>query len=101
MRLAERKTDPLKRWKNSPIDAVAAKKWKAYSKARDEMLRRTSIAEAPWRIVKADDKKSARLALFADLLNSFSYKGKDKKVLKLLPDLVFPWSPKHQGQLAP
>ncbi len=47
--LAERKSDPLKQWKSSPVDAVAIKHWKAYSDSRDAMLLRTHTAIAPWR----------------------------------------------------
>ena len=52
-RLAERARDPLTQWKTSPIDAKALKYWKDYSRARDEMLRRTHSVIAPWRIVRA------------------------------------------------
>ena len=99
-RLKDRKTDPLSAWKNSPIDAVALKKWNAYTEARDEMLRRTSHTLAPWHIVKADDKKTARLALMRNLLHGFSYPDKKKKLV--LPDgkIVFQWSPELNGDLA-
>ena len=72
--------DPLKRWKISPIDAVASKKWHDYSKARDAMLERTSHPAAPWRIVHSDTKKIARLELIRDLLGSFDYPHKNKKL---------------------
>ena len=78
-RLEARRDDPLKQWKISPVDEAAQDKWHAYSKARDEMFERTSHKTAPWRVVAADDKKIARLELMRDLLESFSYKGKDKK----------------------
>lgn len=101
-RLAERKKDPLKTWKNSPIDAAAIKKWDAYSKARDEMLRRTSHARAPWRVVDANDKKAARLAIIADLLASFEYAGKDKKLARRDERVLFTWTPEtaKNGRLA-
>jgi polyphosphate kinase 2 len=101
-RLHARETDPLAAWKNSPVDAAALKNWKAYSKARDEMFRRSSHTLAPWRIVKADHKKSARLGLMRDLLHGFSYPGKKKKVAVPDTDIVFPWSPEVEsnGQLA-
>src|SRR6185437_5582423 len=72
-RLDDREDDPLTQWKVSPIDEAAQKKWSAYSRARDEMLRRTSHEAAPWRIVLANDKKVARLEFIRDLLDSFSY----------------------------
>ena len=92
-RLLSRQHDPLKTWKNSPIDAVALKKWHAYTKARDEMFRRTSHPQGPWRIAKSDDKKAARLEIMRDLLDSFSYPGKKKSLVKPKTDLVFFWSP--------
>ena len=91
-RLEARKEDPLKQWKISPVDAAALKNWKAYSAARDDMLERTSHEAGPWRIVRTDTKKIARLELLRDLLSSFDYKGKDKKLLKPDRDVVFEWS---------
>ncbi len=92
-RLLSRQEDPLKTWKNSPIDAMALKKWRAYTEARDEMLRRTSHPLGPWRIVQADDKKAAHLEFMRDLLDSFSYQGKKKSLAKPESDLVFLWAP--------
>ena len=92
-RLLARETDPLKTWKNSPIDAKALKEWHPYTKARDEMLRRTSHPLGPWRIVMADDKKASHLAFMRDLLDSFSYPGKKKSLVKPESDLVFLWAP--------
>lgn len=101
-RLASRKSDPLKTWKNSPVDAKAQKKWDAYTKARDEMFRRTNHTIGPWRIVRANQKKRGRLAVICDLLDSFDYKGKDKTLVKPDRDIVFPWSPEaaKKGLLA-
>jgi len=101
-RLGERADDPLKTWKNSPVDAKATKKWDAYTKARDDMFRRTSHALAPWRIVRANHKKAARLGLMADLLDSFKYRGKDDKIVRPDRDIVFTWSPEvgKKGLLA-
>ncbi len=67
-RLDERRHDPLKTLKVSDMDAVAQKKWKAYSDARDLMLERTHTAYAPWTIVHTDEKKDARLAIIRHLL---------------------------------
>jgi polyphosphate kinase len=102
-RLAERRTDPLKTWKNSPVDAKAIAKWDDYTKARDEMFRRTNHTIGPWRIVRANQKKRGRLALICDLLDSFDYKGKDKGLVASDRALVFPWSPEaaKKGLLAP
>ena len=67
-RLNARRTDPLKALKVSNLDAVAQKKWKAYSVARDTMLERTHTSIAPWHCVRADHKKPARLAIIRHLL---------------------------------
>ena len=85
--------DPLKTWKNSPIDALALKKWHAIAKRATRVFGRTSHRLVPWRIVKADDKKAAHLEFMRDLLDSFSYPGKKKSLVKPDPDLVFFWSP--------
>ena len=51
---------PLKQWKRSPMDLQLRVRWEAYAKAKEDMLERTHIAEAPWRVVEANDKKRAR-----------------------------------------
>jgi polyphosphate kinase 2 len=101
-RLEDRRRDPLKQWKISPIDAKASKLWKAYSKARDEMLERTHSPTAPWTIVRADDDHEARLNVIADLLARADYKGRDKKLARPDRDVVFPFDRKAltDGRLA-
>ena len=92
-RLAQRKRDPLKQWKSSPIDAVAVKRWKSYSEARDTMLLRTHTAVAPWHIVRADDKRLARLNLMRDILSRLHYAGKRAKLVQPDPDVAFEFTP--------
>ncbi|MBV9330208.1 MAG: polyphosphate kinase 2 [Alphaproteobacteria bacterium] len=87
-RLTARETDPLKQWKISPVDEVALKHWNDYSKARDEMFRRSSHPDAPWRIVSANVKKRARLELIRDLLASFDYPDKKEKLTGADPKTV-------------
>ncbi len=99
-RLKERADDPLKQWKTSSVDEVAIKNWKKYSKARNEMLKKTSHAAAPWHIVRADVKKTARLEFIRDLLSGFDYKDKDRKLAKPDPDIVFPWSAERSDLIA-
>jgi polyphosphate kinase len=65
--------DPLKQWKLSPMDLESRRRWEAYTKAKEAMLERTSIPEAPWWIVEADDKKRARLNCIQHLLSSVPY----------------------------
>jgi polyphosphate kinase 2 len=99
-RLEARRDDPLKQWKISPVDEAAQDKWHDYSKARDAMFERTSHKPAPWRVVVTNEKKVARLELLRDLLDSFSYKGKDNKVTKPDRDVVFEWTAKKKKRIA-
>ena len=92
-RLADRARDPLKQWKTSPIDAVAVKHWKAYSTARDAMLLRTHTVAAPWYIVRADDKRLARLNLMRDILSRLHYAGKKKRLVQPDLNIVFEFTP--------
>jgi polyphosphate kinase 2 len=73
-RLDARRRDKLKQWKISPIDEKAMKYFDDYTKARDAMLRATDSAAAPWVVVRADDKKAARLGIIADLIGRVEYK---------------------------
>ena len=81
-RLEDRKSDPLKRWKISPIDGQALKLWNAYSVARDEMLARTHSPLAPWTLVRANDKHLARLNIIKDLLSRLHYAGQNKRLIR-------------------
>ena len=65
--------DPLKQWKLSPMDLQSRVRWEAYTKAKEAMLERTHIAEAPWWVVEAVDKKRARLNCIAHLLTQLPY----------------------------
>ena len=92
-RLADRARSPLTRWKISPIDAVALKHWKAYSKARDNMLLETSTIAAPWHIVRTDNKRQARLNLMRDILSRLHYAGKDHSLVQPDPAIAFAFTP--------
>ncbi len=78
-RFHQRHHDPLKAWKLSPIDLRALGKWDDYSRARDKMLKSTHTGYAPWMVIRANDKRRARLAAISHVLLSLDYKGKDKK----------------------
>jgi polyphosphate kinase len=65
--------DPLKQWKLSPMDVQSRARWEQYTKAKEEMLQRTHIPEAPWWVVEADDKKRARLNCISHLLSQIPY----------------------------
>ena len=101
-RLEERRTDPVKALKVSPLDAEAQKRWKAYTKARDVMLTRTHTAEAPWICVRNDKKKPGRLALIRHLLGEIAPKNIARKAGKPDPEILFPFdaSALKDGRLA-
>ena len=94
-RLEDRKKDPLKQWKISPIDKEAQKYWKEYSEARDEMLLKTNFPHSPWFIVNAEEKETAHIAVMGHLLRHLKYKGKDKGILKNDSELVYPATPEN------
>ncbi|WP_095590114.1 polyphosphate kinase 2 [Actibacterium ureilyticum] len=79
-RFQARETDPLKRWKLSPIDKASLDKWEDYTEAKEAMFFYTDTADAPWTIVKSNDKKRARLNCMLHFLNSLDYPGKDLKI---------------------
>ena len=72
-RFLMRINDPLKQWKLSPMDVQSRARWELYTKAKEEMLHRTHIAEAPWWVVEAVDKKRARLNCISHLLTQIPY----------------------------
>ncbi|KLN53893.1 polyphosphate kinase 2 [Variovorax paradoxus] len=73
MRFLGRIHDPLKQWKLSPMDLESRRRWEEYTKAKEIMLERTHIAEAPWWVVQAVDKKKARLNCISHLLGQMPY----------------------------
>jgi polyphosphate kinase len=75
--------DPLKQWKLSPMDLESRKRWELYTKAKEVMLARTHIPESPWWVVKADDKKAARLNCIHHLLQQVPYKEVKREPIKL------------------
>ena len=79
-RFASRETDPLKQWKLSPIDKASLDKWDDYTEAKEAMFFYTDTADAPWTVVKSDDKKRARLNCMRHFLNSLDYPGKDRHI---------------------
>ena len=87
-RLKERKKDPLKQWKLSPIDEQAQKHWEEYSQARDEMFNKTSFVFAPWYIVHSDDKRTARINTLKHFLSQVDYKRKNKEYLQFSHEVV-------------
>ena len=80
-RFAARETDPLKRWKLSPIDKASLDKWEAYTEAKEAMFFHTDTADSPWVIVKSNDKKRARLNAMRYFLTTVDYPDKDLSVV--------------------
>jgi polyphosphate kinase 2 len=84
-RFLSRENDPLKQWKLSPIDKASLDKWDDYTEAKEAMFFYTDTADAPWTIIKSDDKKRARLNCMQHFLSSIPYPNKNRKVV-LGPD---------------
>ena len=84
-RFQARETDPLKMWKLSPIDRASLDKWDDYTEAKEAMFFYTDTADAPWTIVKSNDKKRARLNAMRYVLSSLPYPNKNTDI-ELAPD---------------
>ncbi|CAA0078772.1 Polyphosphate:ADP phosphotransferase [Zhongshania aliphaticivorans] len=84
-RFLSRMHDPLKQWKLSPMDLESRRRWEQYTKAKEVMLARTHIDEAPWWVVEAVNKKKARLNCISHLLSQIPYEEVQRPLLAL-PD---------------
>lgn len=80
-RFKSREHEPLKKWKLSAIDRLSLDKWDDYTESKEAMFFYTDTADAPWTIVKSNDKKRARLETMRHFLHSLPYPGKDIKVV--------------------
>ena len=98
LRFLMRIHDPLKQWKLSPMDLQSRVRWEAYTKAKEEMLERTNIPEAPWYIVEANDKKRARLNCIDHFLQQIPYEPVPHEDVEL-PDRVF--NPDYERRVLP
>jgi polyphosphate kinase len=76
-RFVTRRVDPMRRWKLSPLDVASLDKWEDYTEAKEAMFFYTDTADAPWTVIKSNDKKRARIAALRYLLYSLDYAGKD------------------------
>ena len=81
-RFASRETDPLKLWKLSPIDRASLDKWDDYTEAKEAMFFYTDTADAPWTVIRSNDKKRARLNCMRHFLSSLDYPDKDETVVQ-------------------
>ncbi len=93
-RFHERRHNPLKLSKLSPIDYAAMTKWDEYTKARDTMLAATHSAEAPWTVVRANDKRRARLNIIRHVLGAIDYPGRDRNAVGATDPLIIGNGPK-------
>jgi polyphosphate kinase 2 len=81
-RFVIRQVDPVRQWKLSPMDLASLDKWDDYTEAKEAMFFYTDTADAPWTVVKSNDKKRARLEAMRHVLNRFPYTGKDEEVVR-------------------
>ena len=84
-RFQSRQQDPLKHWKLSPVDVESLDRWDDYSEAKESMFFYTHTADAPWTVVRSDDKKRARINCIRYFLDNVPYPGKDDEV-NITPD---------------
>ncbi len=93
-RFSSRETDPLKQWKLSPIDRASLDMWDEYTEAKEAMFFYTDTADAPWSIVKSNDKMRARLNCMQHFLMSLPYPAKDRSIV-VGPDPLIVGSTEH------
>jgi polyphosphate kinase 2 len=87
-RFVIRRVDPVRQWKLSPTDLASLDKWDEYTEAKEAMFFYTDTADAPWTVVKSNDKKRARLEAMRHVLNLFPYEDKDTEIVGIPDPLV-------------
>ena len=87
-RFEARKNEPLKMWKLSPIDRQSLDKWDDYTEAKEAMFFHTDTADAPWTIIKSDEKKRARINCMKHFLSQLDYTGKDEHIVRTPDPLI-------------
>ena len=87
-RFKSRQNDPLKQWKLSPVDMASLSLWHEYSKAKDAMMFNTDTKDAPWTIIRSDDKKRGRINCMRHFLHTLDYTGKDHEVVTAPDPLI-------------
>jgi polyphosphate kinase len=80
-RFTIRQVDPVRQWKLSPMDLASLEKWEDYTEAKEAMFFYTDTADAPWTVIKSNDKKRARVEAMRHVLRLFDYTGKDEEVV--------------------
>jgi polyphosphate kinase 2 len=87
-RFVERQTDPVKQWKLSPVDLASLDKWDEYTEAKESMFFFTDLADAPWTVVKSNDKKRARLEAMRYVLARVHYEDRDEQIVSRPDPLI-------------
>ena len=87
-RFKERELHPLKQWKLSPVDQASLDTWYDYTRAKEAMFFETDTVDAPWTVIKSDDKKRARLNAMRYVLNKVPYSNKDTDNIGTLDTLL-------------
>lgn len=87
-RFISRRDDPLKHWKLSPVDIQSLDRWDDYTEAKNDMFFHTHTGDAPWTVIKSDDKKRARLNCIRHFLTELNYPGKDINAIGAVDDLI-------------
>jgi polyphosphate kinase len=100
-RFAERANDPLKRWKLSPVDLEARRRYVEYGKARDAMFEATHTKHAPWHVVEFDDQRRGRLNLIDHFLRQVPYRRVKAAPIKLPPLRGKPGKERYRGPVKP
>src|SRR6201999_1840563 len=87
-RFLVRQLAPVRQWKLSPMDIASLDKWQAYTDAKEAMFFYTDTADAPWTVIKSNDKKRGRIAALRYVLESLEYDGKDRELVGTPDPLV-------------
>lgn len=96
-RFHERRHEPLKQWKLSPIDIKAMSKWDDYTAAEDDMFRFTHTATSPWTVIHANDQRRARLESIKTILTAIDYEGKDNDAIGEIDSKIVSNGPRQKG----
>ncbi|MQW88570.1 polyphosphate kinase 2 [Sinorhizobium saheli] len=96
-RFHDRRHDPLKVWKLSPMDIAALNKWDDYTEKRDRMLKETHTDHAPWTVIRGNDKRRARINLIRHMLTTLDYDGKDEAAIGEIDDKIVGSGPGFLG----
>src|SRR5581483_1856006 len=87
-RFVIRQVDPVRQWKLSPTDLASLDRWDDYTEAKEAMFFYTDTADAPWTVIKSNDKKRARVAALRYVLHNLDYADKDREVVGLPDPLI-------------